>query len=104
MRTNALMTFFGIMAGLGGVPVAVFAAVQAMPSLSANIPHWWPGCAFIMVICGAVGVVGVGVTGKGQDTHSTVDQVRASTAQVKAQAAVDIAAAPGAPEVPPVVK
>ena len=30
MRTNGLMTFFGIMAGMGGVPLAVMAAAQAM--------------------------------------------------------------------------
>lgn len=100
MRTNGLMTFFGIMAGMGGVPLAVMAAQQAMPGLS--VPHWWNGIAFIMIILGTIGGVGMGVTGKGQDTHSTVDQIRASTAQAKADVQAQVAAAPGAPEVPPV--
>ena len=102
MRTNGLMTFFGIMAGMGGVPLAVMAAAQAMPGFAATIPHWWNSVAFIMIILGTIGGVGMGVTGKGQDTHSTVDQVRASTAQAKADVQAQVAAAPGAPEVPPV--
>jgi hypothetical protein len=99
MRTNGLMTLFGFVTGLGGVPLAVMAAQQAIPSLS--VPHWWASVAFIMIVLGIVGGVGMGVTGKGEDTHSTVEQVRASTAQAKAADQVAIAASPGAPSVPP---
>ncbi len=91
MRTNGLMTFFGILAGLGGVPIAVVAAMQAMPSIATSVPGWWPSVAFVMVLLGVVGGIGLGVTGKGQDTHSTVAQVKLAT---------QVAAVEKAPEKP----
>jgi hypothetical protein len=92
MKTNSLMTICGIMAGLGGIPLAVMGAVQAFPALRGDIPGWWAAFQFPLILIGVVGTMALGVVGKGQDTHSTVAQVRASTAEVVAKASVAAAA------------
>jgi len=96
MRKNWLTTIGGIMAGFGVIPIALGAAKVAMPS--------W---LYVICICfAALGPVIVGVAAKGQDEHSTVSQVQASTIEnpiVEQKAVVEakVAAIQNAPPVPP---
>lgn len=72
MRKNWLTTTAGIMAALGGVPVLVAQS-------GAHLPAWWSSAAFVFVLIGVVGVALLGVAAKGQDEHSTEQQVQVST-------------------------
>jgi hypothetical protein len=72
MRKNWLTTTAGIMAALGGVPVLVAQS-------GAHLPAWWSSAAFVFVLIGVIGVALLGVAAKGQDEHSTSDQVQMST-------------------------
>lgn len=68
-RSNLLTTIGGIMAGFGVIPIALGTAHVAMPS-------------WLYVVCisfAAIGPVIVGVAAKGQDEHSTADQVRTAS-------------------------
>jgi hypothetical protein len=70
MRTNLLTTIGGIMALFGAIPIALGTA-------GIHMPNW------LYVLCISFGVLGpgiVGISAKGQDVHSTADQVeKAST-------------------------
>jgi hypothetical protein len=72
MRKNWLTTTAGIMAALGTVPVLIAQS-------GAHLPAWWGTAAFVFVLIGTIGVVLLGVAAKGQDEHSTADQVQLST-------------------------
>jgi hypothetical protein len=74
MRTNLVVTIAGIMAALGGVPVAVATLVKTTPS-------WWTPVAFPLTLVGIIGVALLGWAAKGQDVHSTSAQVATSTIQ-----------------------
>jgi hypothetical protein len=101
MKTNLVMTICGILAGLGGIPLAVMGAIQAYPALSGHIPGWWSALQFPLILLGVLGTMMLGVVGKGEDTHSTVAQVRASTATKAAeQQTLDAAQPPTAPDAP----
>lgn len=71
-RTNLLVTIGGIMSGFLLVPEALGTAHVAMPGWLYTI------CIFV----GTMGPVVIGVGAKGQDEHSTSDQVAQAT-QVK---------------------
>lgn len=66
------------MAGFSGIPV--LAGVSHIA-----IPNWVNVACFII---GAVGGIVVGVSAKGQDEHSTLNQVETSTEVVRAEQAV----------------
>jgi hypothetical protein len=66
MRKNWLTTVGGIMSGFLLVPEAIGAAGHPMPGWLYTI------CIFV----GTLGPVVIGVGAKGQDEHSTVEQVQ----------------------------
>jgi hypothetical protein len=73
MRKNWLTTAGGIISLLGGVPIALGTA-------GVHMPNW------LYIICISGTVIGPGLIGlaaKGQDEHSTTDQVQQSTDQQK---------------------
>lgn len=74
MRKNWLTTIGGIMAGCIGIPIAVSTAGY-------HLPEW---LGLIFVILGTLGAVVVGVAAKGQDEHSTADQVELATEKKEA--------------------
>ena len=80
MRKNWLTTTAGIMAALGGVPVLV-----AQSSLT-HVPAWWANAQFYFILCGIVGVALLGYASKGQDEHSTEQQVEVSTIHAAVEA------------------
>jgi hypothetical protein len=71
---NSLTTLFGVLAGLPAMVLAYFTPGSAM-SLSPAETRW-------LMICGGVGVIGLGIVSKAFNTHSTEAQVAASTATV----------------------
>src|ERR1039457_6669752 len=71
---NYLTTLFGVLAGLPAMVLAYFTPGSAM-SLSPTATRW-------LMICGGVGVIGLGIVSKAFNTHSTEAQVAASTATV----------------------
>lgn len=73
MRKNWLMTTAGIMSAIGSVPILV------ANSGTTHVPSWWGAASFDCLIIGAVGLALLGFAGKGQDEHSTADQVQIST-------------------------
>lgn len=68
-KTNMLTTIGGIMAGFALIPIAVGTAHIHMPS--------W--LYLVCIFLGTLGPVVIGVAAKGQDEHSTIDQVQASS-------------------------
>ena len=99
-KTDGLVTLGGIIGGVGlglfGIPVATLTYYSQV--VKDGPPAWFNGCIFPMILAGAVfamvGNVIVGVSSKGQDTHSTPAQVQASAEQAKiAQVALDADAA-----------
>lgn len=75
MRKNWLMTLAGIMAGFISIPVGAVTLGYKLPE----------PMGLIFVIVGLVGGVMVGVVGKGQDEHSTHDEVVAATVVKKVE-------------------
>lgn len=75
-KSSLLVTIAGIMAALGGIPVLVAAAGVVPPS-------WWSHVTFPLVLIGIVGTALLGFAAKGQDEHSTADQVQAATIEKK---------------------
>lgn len=69
-KTNLLTTIGGIMAGFGVVPIAFGTAKIALPS--------W--LYILCIFLAAMGPVLIGVSAKGQDEHSTLDEVKQSQA------------------------
>ena len=69
MRKNWFTTVGGIMAGFGLIPIAFGTAHVALPS--------W--LYILCIFVGTMGPVVIGVGAKGQDEHSTIDQVNRST-------------------------
>lgn len=67
-------------------------------------PHWLLVTMLIMIVAGvvllALGNAIVGVAGKGQDTHSTEQQIEAATFQATANQAVVDASAVATPSQP----
>jgi len=70
---SSLTTLFGILAGL---PVLV---VQSMSAMNVALPPTW---AHILLMVGAVGLIGLGIVAKAYNVHSTTSQVEASQAAV----------------------
>ena len=71
MRKNWFTTVGGIMSGFGVVPIAFGTAHVALPS-------WlYVACIFLA----AMGPIVIGVGAKGQDEHSTAEQVQTATAK-----------------------
>lgn len=77
MKKNWLVTVGGIMAGMTGVPLVLGASHIAVPN--------WLNLALFLI--GAIGGVVTGVAAKGQDEHSTAQEVHTATvvAQVEGQ-------------------
>lgn len=69
MRTNWVMTAAGIMTAVGGFPIA----------LSTMGYHVNQTASLVMVIIGLLGGALLGIAGKGQDEHSTIEQVTKAT-------------------------
>lgn len=76
MKKSWVVTAAGIMAALGGVPVLVAAS-------GATIPAWWAHLVFPCVLLGILGTALMGWAAKGEDEHSTPQQV-AQAGQVQA--------------------
>jgi hypothetical protein len=68
MRKNWFTTIGGIMAGFGLVPIALGTG-------HVHMPDW---LYIVCIFVGTLGPVVIGVGAKGQDEHSTQDQVAAS--------------------------
>jgi hypothetical protein len=72
MFKNWFTTLAGIMAGLGTLPLMVTASHVAFPL-------WWNSCQFPLYLCGMIGTIMLGMAAKGQDEHSTAQQVAVAT-------------------------
>lgn len=71
-KSSLLVTVAGIMAALGGIPVLV-AAAGVVP------PLWWSHVTFPLVLLGIAGTALMGFAAKGQDEHSTIQQVQSAS-------------------------
>lgn len=83
MKKNWLTTLGGIMAGCGTLPMIISQSGY-------HVPNW---LGLTLVLLGGLGLVVMGVAAKGQDEHSTAQEVHTATvvAQVEEtiKAAVD---------------
>jgi hypothetical protein len=80
VRSSKLMTWGGIMVGIGQVPLGLQYA-----HLPFALPLWWNSAQFPMWLVGTLGGIIVGVVGKGADDHSIPAQVQAAGAVATAQ-------------------
>lgn len=74
-KTNLLMKISGIMTALGSIPIIVGTIAQ-QTGIHIQIPNR------VYAICVFIGAIGVPLgiaSAKGQDEHSTVDQVQQAT-------------------------
>jgi len=78
MRKNWLVTVAGIMAALGGVPLAV-------ASSGITPPSWWAHVTFPFILIGIIGAALLGWAAKGQDEHSTTTETQAATIETAAK-------------------
>jgi len=105
-KSSSLMTWGGIMAAFGtgliGVPQLVLQTYAIV--VKEGPPHWFTVMILPMLLCGimltTLGTAILGVAGKGQDEHSTPDQVLAAEAQAKIQQVALDADAAAHPEAP----
>lgn len=81
MRKNWMTTLGGVLAGIGTLPLLMTASHVALPL-------WWNDCQFPLFLCGGLGTILMGVSAKGIDEHSTVDQVQASSLKQATEAVV----------------
>lgn len=73
MFKNWVTTLAGVLAAVGGFPLA----------LATMGYHLNQTVSLVMAIIGLVGMALLGAAAKGQDEHSTADQVQASTDKAK---------------------
>lgn len=66
-----LTTLFGLIAGIPGIVLGIFSPGTSL-ALSPAMTHW-------LLVIGGLGAVGLGVVAKAFNSHSTAEQVEAST-------------------------
>lgn len=79
---NWVPTLGGYLTALGSVPVIAGTIANQFPSIPLHIPGRIYGLCILM---GALGVPMIGLSAKGKDEHSTVDQVQQSSKDNKAR-------------------
>lgn len=92
MKKNWMTSLAGIMVGLGQIPLGLQYA-----HLPFALPLWWNAAQFPLWLVGTVGGVLVGVAAKGQDEHSSIPQIQASSLQKQADILAKTADAPAEP-------